>query len=95
MNSYEALREKKKNASVLITTCRWLPKLNFTAPKMLEFLILNWGEWLTQTEQLIDRGPEKNSKERKVNLSLQVANIQHKDYILYPCHFLSLTWQET
>ena len=62
MNSYEELREKKKNVSVLITTCRWLPKLNFTAPKMLEFLILNWGEWLTQIKQLIDPGLEKRKK---------------------------------
>ena len=62
MNSYEALHEKKKNASILITTCWQLPKLNFTTPKMLEFLLLNWGEWLTQTEQLIDRGLEEKKR---------------------------------
>ena len=91
MNSYEELREKKKNVSVLITICWRLLKLNFTAPKMSDYLILDWGEWLMQTEQLIDR----RLKKRKDNLSLQVSNIQHKDYVLYTCHFLPLTWQET
>ena len=40
-----------------------------------------------QTEQLTDRGLKEK------NLSLQVADIQHKDYILY--QFLPLTLQET
>ena len=35
-----------------------------TPQKYLEFLIINWGEWLTQTEQLIDPGLRKKEQKR-------------------------------
>ena len=54
VNSYEGLRGK--NVSVLITTCWQLSKVHFSARKMSDFLILNWGGRLTRTEQLIDCG---------------------------------------
>ena len=31
-------------------------EISFSAPKMSDFLILNWGRQLTRTEQLIDCG---------------------------------------
>ena len=40
----------------LVTTCQQLLKLHFSTPKMLDFLILNWGRQLMQTEQLNDCG---------------------------------------
>ena len=43
-----------KNISTLRTACWQLFKLHFSAPKMSDFLILNWGGQLTRTEQLID-----------------------------------------
>ena len=53
MNSCkESVREK--NVSVLITTRRQWSKFHFSVPKMSHFSILNWGGWLTRTEQLID-----------------------------------------
>ena len=54
MKSYQGLREK--NLSALITTCWQLLKLNFSTPKMSDFLILNWGTRLTQTKQWTDCG---------------------------------------
>ena len=44
----------KKNILTLRTTCWQFLKLHFSAPKMSDFLILNWGGQLTRTEQLID-----------------------------------------
>ena len=40
-----------------VTTCQQLLKLHFSAPKMSDFLILNWGRRLTRTEKLTDCGP--------------------------------------
>ena len=54
MKSYQGLREK--NLSALITTCWQLLKLNFSTPKMSDFLILNWDTRLTRTEQWTDCG---------------------------------------
>ena len=55
MKSYEGFL--KKNVCTFITTCRQLLKLRFfSPPKMLDFLILNWGKQLTRTKQLIDCG---------------------------------------
>ena len=42
-----------KSILTLRTTCWQLLKLHFSAPKMSDFLILNWGAQLTRTEQLI------------------------------------------
>ena len=52
MNSYKGLCKKM----YLSFTCQQLSKLSFFAPEMSNFLILNWGGWLTWTEQLIDCG---------------------------------------
>ena len=35
-----------------------------TPQTFLEFLMINWGEWLTQTEQLIDPGLRKKEQKR-------------------------------
>ena len=43
-----------KNILTLRTACWQLLKLHFSAPKMSDFLILNWGGQLTRTKQLID-----------------------------------------
>ena len=41
----------RNNILTLTTTCWQLLKLHFSAPKMSDFLILNWGGQLTRTEQ--------------------------------------------
>ena len=91
MNSYEELREKKKNVSILITTCWRLSKHNFTAPKMSDYLILDWGEWLTQTEQLIDR----RLKKEKIIYHYKLLTFSIKTMFFTLASFLPLTWQET
>ena len=58
-----------KNVSVLITTCQQSPNPNFSVPKMLDILILNWGKRLVQTEELIDCSP---SKKRMQNAELLI-----------------------
>ena len=41
-----------ENILTLRIACWQLLKLHFSAPKMSDFLILNWGGQLTRTEQL-------------------------------------------
>ena len=59
MGKWTVKRAAWKNISILITTCQQLSKLHFSTPKMSDFLILNWGWWLTRTEQLTNCGLKK------------------------------------
>ena len=42
----------KKGVPTLVPTCQQF-KLRFSAPKMSDFFIPNWGRWLTRTKQFI------------------------------------------
>ena len=60
MDSYKG-SVHEKNVFILIITRRQWSKFHFSAPKMSEFSILNWGRQLTRTEQLTDCGSNQVS----------------------------------
>ena len=58
-----------------ITTCRQLSKLLFSAPKMLDFLIINLGERLMRTKQLIDCSLSKKRMQNAEKLLIKPGKL--------------------
>ena len=76
MNSYKVSLHEK-NVSILITTrCQW-SKFHFSARKMSDFLILNWGGRLTRTKQLIDCGLTLDLVTSALSESVKIKKVFH------------------
>ena len=77
MNSYKVSLHEK-NASILITTRYQWSKCHFSALKISDFLILNWGGRLTSTKQLIDCGLTLDLVTSVLSESVKIKKVFHE-----------------